>query len=113
MRFRVVVCERDAPSDEMDAPESLNSSDPIWMGKTRSCGRMLGMWLAANFRGSGAEKGSSAAVVDVVDEPGLDMVRQSKPRETQQLNSSFFWPLPRLSIQTGPSKCQRRASAMW
>ena len=106
MRFRVGVCERDAPSDEMDAPESLNSSDPIWMGKTRSCGRMLGMWLAANFRGSGAEKGSSAAVVGVVDEPEmpvLAMIRQPEPRETQQLNSSFFL-LPRLNTQT---KCQR------
>lgn len=31
------------PSEEMDAPESLNSSEPIWMGKTRSCGKMLGI----------------------------------------------------------------------
>lgn len=27
---------QDVPSDERDAPESLYSSDPIWMGKTRS-----------------------------------------------------------------------------
>lgn len=27
---------RDIPSDESDAPESLYSSEPIWMGKTRS-----------------------------------------------------------------------------
>lgn len=31
---------QDVPSDERDAPESLYSSDPIWMGKTRSWGRM-------------------------------------------------------------------------
>ena len=33
-----------SPSDESDAPDSLNNSLPIWMGKTRSRGRMLGMW---------------------------------------------------------------------
>jgi len=27
---------QDIPSDESDAPESLYSSEPIWMGKTRS-----------------------------------------------------------------------------
>ena len=31
------------PSDERDAPESLKSSVPIWMGKTRSWGRILGI----------------------------------------------------------------------
>ncbi len=60
------------------------------------------MWLAANFRGSGAEKGSSAVVVGVVDETelrGLAMIRQLEARETQQLNSSFM-PRPRLNTQT-------------
>ena len=33
----------DAPSEDMDAPESLNSSLPICMGKTRSRGRMSGI----------------------------------------------------------------------
>lgn len=32
-------------SDEMEAPESLNSSEPIWIGKTRSWGRILGILL--------------------------------------------------------------------
>ena len=29
----------------MEAPESLKSSEPIWMGKTRSCGSILGILL--------------------------------------------------------------------
>lgn len=37
--------ERDIPSEEMEAPESLKSSEPIWMGKTRSCGSILGILL--------------------------------------------------------------------
>lgn len=32
-----------SPSDEMDAPESLNSSPPICIGNTRSRGRMSGI----------------------------------------------------------------------
>ena len=31
------------PSDDREAPESLKSSVPIWMGKTRSWGRILGI----------------------------------------------------------------------
>ena len=31
------------PSEEMEAPESLKSSDPICIGKTRSCGKILGI----------------------------------------------------------------------
>ena len=31
------------PSEESDAPESLKSSVPIWIGKTRSWGRILGI----------------------------------------------------------------------
>lgn len=33
----------DAPSDEMEAPDNLNSSDPIWMGNTRSWGSRSGI----------------------------------------------------------------------
>ena len=68
------------------------------------------MWLAANFLESGAEKRSSAVVVDVVDEPelpGLAMICQAEPRETQQLDFRFL-PLPRLNTQAGAgaSECQ-------
>lgn len=31
------------PSEEREAPESLNSSVPICIGNTRSCGRILGI----------------------------------------------------------------------
>lgn len=31
------------PSELIEAPESRKSSEPIWMGKTFSCGRMFGM----------------------------------------------------------------------
>lgn len=34
---------RPVPSDERDAPESLKSSVPICMGKTRSWGKILGI----------------------------------------------------------------------
>ena len=34
---------RCVPSDESEAPESLKSSVPIWMGKTRSWGKILGI----------------------------------------------------------------------
>ena len=36
----VCVC---LPSEDIEAPESLNSSLPIWMGKTRSRGRISGI----------------------------------------------------------------------
>lgn len=39
----------DVPSDEIEAPESLNSSDPIWIGKTLSCGSISGI-LATSSR---------------------------------------------------------------
>lgn len=32
-----------SPSDDIEAPESLKSSDPIWMGKTLPDGRMSGL----------------------------------------------------------------------
>lgn len=34
----------DVPSDDKDAPDSLNSSPPICIGKTRSCGRIWGIF---------------------------------------------------------------------
>ena len=80
-----------APSDEMDAPESLNSSEPIWTGNTRSCGRMLGMWLAANFLGSGSKNSSSATMVDdrlSCALPGLAMVQDSGIKRQSILTSS-------------------------
>lgn len=43
----VVLCRgsgpKSVPSEEREAPESLNSSEPIWMGKTRSWGRIFGI----------------------------------------------------------------------
>ena len=40
---RRVSSEQDIPSEDMEAPESLKSSEPIWMGKTRSWGSILGI----------------------------------------------------------------------
>lgn len=57
------------PSDEMEAPESLNSSDPIWMGNTRSCGKILGIldmsWgvEGGRWRGLGASLEFDALIV--------------------------------------------------
>jgi hypothetical protein len=96
------------PSDEMDAPESLNSSEPIWTGKTRSCGRMLGMWLAANFLESGSKNSSSAAMVDAplpCALPGLAMVQAVYPRD-----SGFCSPirhLPMFAIKCRPCLSER------
>lgn len=43
----------DLPSDEMDAPESLNSSEPIWIGKTRSWGRIFGILVISCVEDAG------------------------------------------------------------
>lgn len=43
------------PSEERDAPESLKSWLPIWIGKTRSCGRIIGI-LAISEPGSADRK---------------------------------------------------------
>ena len=77
--------------------------------------------MAANFLESGAEKRSSAVVVDVVEEPelpGLAMVRQSEPRETQALSNSipgscrFLVSTPK-PVPVPVSARELSASAMW
>ena len=39
----IAIVVHNVPSEDMEAPDSLNSSVPIWMGKTRSWGRILGI----------------------------------------------------------------------
>lgn len=56
----------DVPSEEMEAPDSLNSSEPIWMGNTLSCGRILGILgnrLPPLRFGSGGTKGVALALL--------------------------------------------------
>lgn len=42
-----------SPSDEIDAPESRKSSEPIWMGKTFSWGRICGISVFSFLPGGG------------------------------------------------------------
>ena len=46
--WRLPAHEGYVPSDEIEAPESLNSSDPIWMGNTLSCGSILGILVTSS-----------------------------------------------------------------
>lgn len=58
---------RDEPSDDRDAPDSLKSSPPIWIGKTRSRGRICGiLWTSPPCSGSegGAALGASLGLAE-------------------------------------------------
>lgn len=57
---------RDEPSEDRDAPDSLNSSPPIWMGNTRSRGRICGiLWTSAPVcKGSPAVLGASLGLAE-------------------------------------------------